>query len=792
VAETVSILEGNTFVVSDRRGDIDASPDEPHGLFNRDTRYLSRWRLAVDGRSPRLLSTDDVNYFSAQFFLVPPDGTVYDDSAFSIVRKRAIGEGFHEDLAVMNHTGEPLELELRIDAAADFADLFEVKDALAKQGEHYHRVEDGRLVLGYRRDSYVRETWISSSAGGGEISADGFRFKLRIEPQGEWSTSFDVLVGVHVYGTATKNPRNGDSAAKANMRSQLAEWVSSAPTLSTDFRPLELSYERSLVDLAALRFFPPLMPQMALPAAGLPWFMTVFGRDSLITGYQALPFTPELAETTLRVLAVRQGTRVDHFRDMEPGKILHEIRFGEMTAFEERPHSPYYGTADATPLFLILLDETVRWTRDGSLARELEREARAALTWIDEHGDRDGDGYVEYERRNAETGLENQCWKDSWNSILFADGSMSSLPRATCEIQGYVYDAKVRSARLAREVWGDPELAARLEREAAELKRRFNEDFWVADREYFALALDGDKRQVDSLTSNIGHLLWSGIVDDDKAEAVARHLMGERLFSGWGVRTMAVGDGGYNPIGYHNGTVWPHDNSLVAAGLARYGFRDEAARIAYAMLEAADFFNHRLPEVFAGYPREDTLFPVEYPTACSPQAWASGAPLLFLTTMLDLAPASNGGFAVDPRLPEGIRRIDLTGSPSLPSAARHQSGHARVDVPVAASNGGVNGVRAEHIFARLEELMDPAKTRGDRASYRFEIVGVGTWAFAVDDGRIVRRGPDEPADCVVRMSEQTFLSINLGEGNPMTAFLRGAMAFEGDLLLVAKLDKYAR
>jgi glycogen debranching enzyme len=730
-----------------------------------------------------------VNYFSAQFFLVPPEGTVYDDSAFSIVRKRNIGDGFHEELIVMNHTRAPLELDLRLEAAADFADLFEVKDALTKQGQHYERIEGKRLLLGYRRDGYVRETAITASTDDAELSPDGFRFKVRIEPHAEWSACFDVSVAVHAFGKATPR-RNHARPSRPEMQFNLDEWVDSAPKLSSDWRSLELSYERSLRDLAALRFYTPLMPEKALPAAGLPWFMTLFGRDSLIAAYQALPFSPELAETTLRVLAAWQGTRVDDFRDMEPGKILHELRFGEMTAFEERPHSPYYGTADATPLFLVLLDETVHWTGDTALARELETEARSALAWIDEHGDRDGDGYVEYERRNTESGLENQCWKDSHNSILFADGSNSSLPRATCELQGYVYDAKVRAARLAREVWDDPSLADRLEAEADQLKRSFNRDFWLADREYFALALDGEKGQVDSLTSNIGHLLWSGIVDDDKAAAVRDHLVGDRLFSGWGVRTMAAGDGGYNPIGYHNGTVWPHDNSLIAHGLARYGFRDEAARIGYAMLEAAEFFAHRLPEAFAGYAREDTSFPVEYPTACSPQAWASGAPLLFVTTMLGLEPGERG-FQTRPELPDSIERIELDGSFSRRPAVPPRSGRATVDVPLAASNGTAAGAAAE-IFGRLEQLLDPARTLGDRASYRFEIAGVGRWAFAVDDGRIVRRSPDEPADCVVRMNEQTLVDINSGNGNAMTAFLRGAMAFEGDLLLVSKLEKYAR
>jgi len=275
-----------------------------------------------------------------------------------------VGEGFHEDITVLNHTSKPLELELLIEAAADFADLFEVKDALAKQGEHYARVDGGRLVLGYRRDSFVRETWISATAEEADLAVDGIRFRLEIAPQGEWTTCLDVATAVNAFGEAPLRPKygHGETRARPNMRLTLEEWLAQAPELDTDWRALERTYERSMIDLAALRFYPPILPGHALPAAGLPWFMTVFGRDSLMTSYQALPYAPELAEATLRVLAARQGIRVDHFRDEEPGKILHEVRFGEMTAFEERPHSPYYGTADATPLFLVLLDEYVRWT----------------------------------------------------------------------------------------------------------------------------------------------------------------------------------------------------------------------------------------------------------------------------------------------------------------------------------------------------------------------------------------------------------------------------------------------
>jgi glycogen debranching enzyme len=308
-------------------------------------------------------------------------------------------------------------------------------------------------------------------------------------------------------------------------------------------------------------------------------------------------------------------------------------------------------------MFVVLLDEYERWTGDADLVRELEQHARAALRWIDEFGDADGDGYVEYLRK-TDNGLENMCWKDSWNSILFADGSMSELPRATCEIQGLVYDAKVRAARLARAFWNDVALAETLERQAAELKERFNRDYWVPKKKFFALALDGKKKQVDSLTSNIGHLLWSGIVEHDKADAIAKHLMSEQMFSGWGVRTMADGQGGYNPIEYHNGTVWPHDNSIIAMGLRRYGYVEEAATIAYALLEAATYFDWRLPEVFAGYPRTLTAFPVEYPTASSPQAWATGTPLLLLRAVLGLEPKGDK-LTADPHLPPQITQLTL-------------------------------------------------------------------------------------------------------------------------------------
>jgi glycogen debranching enzyme len=656
----VQILDGNTFVVSDTRGDIEATATDPTGLFTFDTRFLSKWILTVNGERLNALSVDDLQYFETRFFLVPGTGTVYIDAKLSVIRVRAVGNGFHEELTILNHADEPVDLTVRLEAASDFADLFEVKDALEKKGRYSTRVDRGKLVVAYDRESFGRSTVISASERA-RVDKNGLTFKLSIGPHEEWSTELDVKT--ERLGPAA-DPEQDEKPERRRRRMQrnLERWLKEAPRLESGWDALKTTYRRSLVDLAALRFAPPITGGRSLPAAGLPWFMALFGRDSILTSLQAVPFQPELAATTLRALGDWQGIGVDDFRDEDPGRILHEMRYGELTAFEERPHSPYYGSADATPLYVVLLDEYERWTGDRALVRELEVEARAALNWIDRYADLQGNGYVSYKRRNEETGLENQCWKDSWDSISFSNGRLPGFPRATCELQGYAYDAKVRGARLARVFWKDAALAERLGREAADLKRRFNRDFWVADGQYFALALDQEGNQVDALSSNNGHLLWSGIVDKSKAKAVARHLLGPRLFSGWGVRTLAEGEGRYNPIGYHVGTVWPFDNSFIAWGLRRYGFKQEAAVIAAGILEAAEFFDGRLPEAFGGYERSETRYPVQYPTACSPQAWSTGTPLLLLRTMLGLEPDGEH-LVVDPALPSTIGRLELLDIP---------------------------------------------------------------------------------------------------------------------------------
>jgi glycogen debranching enzyme len=670
----VKILDGNTFVVSDSRGDIEASPTDAAGLFSFDTRFLSRWILSLNGERLGALSVDDLQYFETRFFLVPGTGTVYIDAKLSVIRRRTVGGGFHEELTILNHDDERIELTVRLDAASDFADLFEVKDALKKKGTYSNRPERRRLVLGYERETFRRETVISASERA-TFDENGLTFTIRIQPHGSWSTELHVVAGMGGLESAGAT----GTRRRLTMEQSLKRWLDAAPRLRCDWEPLESIYRRSLVDLAALRFTPEVAGGKSLPAAGLPWFMTMFGRDSILTSLQALPFAPELAAGTLSALGEWQGSSLDDFRDEDPGRILHEMRYGEMTAFEERPHSPYYGCVDATLLYVVLLDEYERWTGDRKLVRELEYEARAALAWIDDYADLQGNGYVSYKRRNEKTGLENQCWKDSWDSISFRDGTLPGFPRATCELQGYAYDAKVRGARLARLVWKDAVLAERLEQEAADLKRRFNRDFWIEDGGYFALALDPEGRQVDTLASNNGHLLWSGIVDKSKAKTVAGHLLGPRLFSGWGVRTLAEGEGRYNPIGYHVGTVWPFDNSFIAWGLRRYGFKEEAARVAAGILDAAEFFEGRLPEAFGGYERSLTKYPVQYPTACSPQAWSTGAPLLLLRTMLGLEPHDDD-LIIDAALPSTMGRLELLDIPGRWGRI-DAFGRGRIEIP---------------------------------------------------------------------------------------------------------------
>ncbi|MEU1840843.1 amylo-alpha-1,6-glucosidase [Micromonospora chersina] len=663
-SDLVRVLDGNVFVLSEDNGDIEANVANPCGFFDFDTRFLSVWRLALDGERLHPLSIAERDHLHLRFFLVPGRPTHYVDAKSSVIRERTINGGvFEERLTVLNHNHVPVECTVRLDVGSDFSPILAVSMERRPPGRLYQLPEERGLRLGYQREQFRRETLVTSSE---PVRADegGLTWRVRLAPKQSWTTTLRVQAlvlrpdGVDVRDRLEGRPRAGADERQRD----LASWLSRTPQLSCDWEALTDIYRRSLVDLAALRYSPLTLPDQVMPAAGLPWAATITGRDSILTSFMALPVAPELASATVRMLGIDQGAVLDDFRDEEPGKILREFRYGEMVAFEERPESPYYGSADATPLYVILLDEYERWTGDVDLVREFEDEARAALRWIDEYGDLLGDGYIRYLRRNERSGVANQGWKDSPEGICFADGRLPDPPLATCELQGYAYDAKMRGARMAREFWGDPAYADRLEREAAALRERFDRDFWIADRGYYALALDSDSRQVDALASNMGHLLWSGIVPAERAAEVAAHLVGHRLFSGWGIRSLATGQERYNPLGYHVGAVWPFDNALITYGLRRYGFAEEAGQVAEAIVEASRYFQGRLPEAFAGYPRELTEYPVRYPTANSPQAMATAAPFLLLRALLGLE-AAGEHLLMAPHVPARFGRVELLDVP---------------------------------------------------------------------------------------------------------------------------------
>ncbi|MDO3700083.1 glycogen debranching N-terminal domain-containing protein [Micromonospora sp. C28SCA-DRY-2] len=676
--ERLHVISGNAFAIGDGQGDIEVDPQAPVGLFFFDTRFLSRWVLTVGGERLNALSRDDLTYFETRFVLVPGAASHYVDADVSVIRHRSLDDSFNERLTVLNHAAEPAYLTVRMEIGADFADIAEVGQPRHREVVVTPDAERGLLRLRYARGRFARETVISSTAPA-EIDRSGMTFRIRVEPDGQWNT--DLHIAMTFQGEAGRDMRADLTThrhhIRRGMRDDLQAWLDRAPQLVAEHEALPALYRGSLTDLAALRY-EPLSSVDRVPVGGLPWAMSLYGRDSLITCLQTLPFVPELTPATLRLLALLQGGQLDDEHDEEPGKILAELRYGELAAFGDRPTALYYGAADTTPLFVILLDEYERWSGDGELVRQLRHPARMALDWIDEYGDLVGDGYLRYQSRNPRTGTVNQTWKDSAGAIVDRRCRAPALPRATCELQGYAYDAKVRGARLAREFWDDPEYADRLERQAAQLRERFNRDFWLPHRGHYALALGPDGEPVDALSSNIGHLLWSGIVDEGRAGAVAEHLLGPDMFSGWGVRTLAAGQRPYNPVGSHVGAIWPSDNSLIAAGLRRYGYDEQAARITAGILEMAHTLGGAVPEVIAGYPRSLTKYPVQLPSAGRPQSWSSGAVLLLLSTMLGLRPCGDN-LLVDPRLPKGFGRIELL---DIPGRWGHADAYGRDRVTV--------------------------------------------------------------------------------------------------------------
>src|SRR3954454_6985422 len=629
----VTVLDGSTFVICDQRGDLDG-PAAASGFSAADTRFLSRLVLTVDGRRGEPVSLEQAAPHVADFELRAPP-------ALAVRRELFVGRGLEETITVENLSGDEIESVLELELASDFADIHAVKrvedaggrDTPAAAPSRPERW-DGAQPLVFADEGFPARTLVPLAPAPDTPAGHVARYRLRLAPGAQWR----LLVAVQWSLNGTP-PLAGD-AFEQQLRedrrerdSSLGAWWRSVPSLRAPAdAALERTWTRSLADLAALRLR--WTGSGLLPAAGVPWVMTLFGRDTLIAALQTIPLGPESAAAALRALAETQSDIDDAERDAEPGKIVHEIRRGKTAlVWADR----YYGTIDATPLFLVLLSELWRWSGDDEIVRELEGAARRALAWIDGPADRDGDGFVEYERRSTH-GLDNQNWKDSHNSMVFRDGTCAAPPIAPVEALGYVYDAKLRAAELARRVWGDEATALRVEREAAELRARFHAAFWLPEHGWYALGLDCEKRPVDALASNMGHLLWSGIVPPEHVATVTARLTSAPLWSGWGIRTLAADEVAFDPLEYHNGTVWPHDNSLIAFGLARSGREEEAQLVMRPLLDVATFFEHRLPELFAGFERNGDDPPGMVPTSASPQAWAAGTPVLLLRALLGLEP----------------------------------------------------------------------------------------------------------------------------------------------------------
>jgi glycogen debranching enzyme len=664
-SKTLAVKEGDVFLYSDREGNLDHGGMYGLGLYARDTRFLSHFRMTVGGRDPVLLSSSAERGYMGHVDLTNPDlyegdRVAVPQQTLNIRRIRVIDGRLFERVRVKNYNPFPVAVDVGFTFGSDFADIFEVRGMLTPEHPRIEPplLEADRVVLAMvGRDGVRRETRISFGSKPDELRAEGdlvhATFRLSLGP---YKTKLLSLTVDPVTGEE-RPPEVEFDIAVHRLRRSYEEWERDCTRLVTDNELFNELLDRSLRDLRALATR---TDGGEIIEAGIPWYATVFGRDSLITSHQLLSINPRPARETLRFLARHQGTKVDDWRDEQPGKILHEVRRGELAGAGIVPHTPYYGSVDATPWFLIVFAQHLRWTGDLAFAEELLPAAEAALDWLDTYGDLDGDGFVEYLCRSP-GGIRNQGWKDSNDAVVHADGRLAEPPIALAEVQGYVYLAKERMADVY-EALGRWERARELHAQAEELRRRFNEAFWMEDERYFAMALDAEKRQVRTVTSNPGHGLYCGIVDEDKAVALAKRLLAPDMFSGWGVRTMSKSAVAYNPMSYHNGSVWPHDNALIAAGLKRYGFVRATNRVATALFDAAITADYmRLPELFCGFTRRTPNRPVSYPIACSPQAWAAGSPFLMLQAMLGISAQANRNLLTvnKPQLPTWLNTVEV-------------------------------------------------------------------------------------------------------------------------------------
>jgi glycogen debranching enzyme len=660
----ISIHHGQTVLISEPDGQIDWPSDR--GLYFKDTRVLSAWAISANGEPWDLLDGGAITYDAARIYLTnreiaTEDGTIA-SRTLGLTIGRAIDGGVHEDLDITNNSHRRVRFQLEIASRSDFADVFEVKSGrIVRRGQITTDWSGARqrLRTSYTNGDFTRALTVKPLQQQAVYANGRISFDVALEPGAAWHCCllYTLTDGDrHVTGPRTCIGQ----AHKSHHAETLAEWLRTVLKVRTGNEEFYRLYRQALEDMAALRL--PMAETdhlVFLPAAGLPWFVAPFGRDSLIVSLQNQLIYPEFARGALDILGSLQAKEEDPYRDAEPGKILHEMRYGELAHFKLIPHTPYYGTADATPLYLILLHATWRATGDNTLLERHLETAEGCLSWIDKYGDRDGDGFQEYQTRSS-AGYENMAWKDSGDSVVYPDGSLVKGPKALCELQGYVYDAWLRMAEVF-DALDHPERAAKLREKAAALFERFNEAFWDDDFGFYAYALDGDKRKVLTVASNAGHCLWSGIVPPERARKVVERLMAPDMWSGWGIRTLSAQHPAFNPYNYQTGSVWPHDNAIIALGFKRYGFGDEVGRIARDISDAGShFLANQLPELYTTLERGETTFPVQYLGANVPQAWAAGSVFFLLQAILGIVPdAPRGKLYLDPLLPPWLPDITL-------------------------------------------------------------------------------------------------------------------------------------
>lgn len=653
-----TLVEGSTFVVSGRGGDI--SGDGPEGLFVRDARVLSRWQLSIDGQDLEPLAGFSEEPFCGVFVARAQQRAGEVEPTLLVSRRRYVGGGMREDIALHNYGPEPAGAELTLSVGCDLADLFEVKRghvSSARTVTVEHDLE--KWTASGRHGGQHRS--VAVTASGASVSGLSLTWQAVVPAHGQWETSVEVITAVDGTEIPPRFPI-GFPIDEAGPVEGIAEWRRASPTLDVESPALLAAFARSQTDLSALRITDPSAADAVAVAAGAPWFMALFGRDALITSAMTMAVNPDLAVGTLRALAQHQGQVEDPMTEEQPGRIIHELRLGADEELALGGSDRYYGSVDATPLFVMVLGQLARWGARLDIIEELLPAADRALAWIADYGDRDGDGFVEY-LRSTDRGLRNQGWKDSHDGINFADGTIAEPPIALVEVQGYVYGAYRARAALAA-LQNDKEACGYWNEQASRMRRRIDDAFWLPDAGYYAVGLDRDKRPIDSLASNMGHLLWAGAAEPARAGVAAERLVSAEMFNGYGVRTLATTMGAYNPVSYHNGSVWPHDTALAVAGMVGYGFHRPAQRIAAGLIDAAGYFSGRLPELFCGFGKAEFRGPVPYPNACAPQAWASAAPVAAIVAMLGLDPdVPAGTVGLNPAVPPAWGRICLTDIP---------------------------------------------------------------------------------------------------------------------------------